>query len=84
MQPGQYSERGMGMKSEDIVAMPICRGHHTQCHAEGSKHEENFFRAFNIEAHALWVVTTYAKRSPVEAIRKEAERRLALAWARSN
>jgi hypothetical protein len=54
-------ERGMGMKSTDRWALPVCRTHHDEIHRLGSRREIGFFLSFGIEpislALALWNVS---------------------------
>ena len=57
----QTGERGMGMRSPDRYAIPLCRHHHDALHSNGSKNEETFLAEQGIDgralAAALWRLT---------------------------
>lgn len=54
-------ERGMGQRATDRWTLPMCRGHHDEIEAIGSRREEKWFLDRAIEAidlaAALWTVS---------------------------
>jgi hypothetical protein len=54
-------ERGMGIRSTDKHAVPLCRPHHQEVEAAGSKNEKRWFTDREIDAlhlaDALWRAT---------------------------
>lgn len=56
------NERGVGLKATDRWAIPLCRRHHEECHTVGSRKEEEWFLAREIDcyglANSLWQNTS--------------------------
>ena len=54
-------ERGMGLRSTDKWAVPMCRAHHDEIERAGSKNEQEWFKARGFKplalAARLWIVT---------------------------
>jgi hypothetical protein len=46
-------ERGMGLRSTDRHAVPLCRSHHQEVELAGSRREANWFLLRSIDALAL-------------------------------
>lgn len=47
------NERGMGLRSTDKHAIPLCRHHHAEVEGVGSKNERQYFLDKGIDALAL-------------------------------
>jgi len=45
--------RGMGLKSGDEWAVPLCKKHHDECHTHGTKMEPTFFASYSVQADLL-------------------------------
>lgn len=54
-------ERGMGLRSTDKHAVPLCNEHHHEVEHAGSRNERDWFRSFGIDALglalALWAAS---------------------------
>lgn len=46
-------ERGMGLRSTDKWAVPLCRAHHDDVERVGAKNEREWFLQFGIDPHTL-------------------------------
>lgn len=47
------NERGMGQRSSDRFAVPLCRDHHHDVEHVGTKNEQAWFEGYGIDALAL-------------------------------
>lgn len=53
-------ERGMGLRSTDRWAIPLCRLHHDEVHSLGSRRERQWFEQFGMDPYevaiSLWTL----------------------------
>lgn len=62
-------ERGMGQRSTDKWAVPLCRHHHDEVEAAGTRKEVPWFSAFQVDPHNL-AMSLWMARGDVERMRK--------------
>ena len=61
-------ERGMGIRSTDKFAIPLCRHHHEQVERAGAKNEQGLFRSWGIEHPRQLALDLYRSTGNVKAM----------------
>ena len=62
-------ERGMGQRSTDKWAVPLCRHHHNEVEAAGTRREVSWFASFGVEPHEL-AMSLWMARGDIQRIKK--------------